>query len=231
VHERPPGPIRWERHAAPGGGERWVAHLRPRDDRTYRRLVAPLVPAIERTLGPRAFANRADASGVLRPWRPAWRAWRRAARSAAADGVTVVVVSDVRDCYGSIGERALRSLGPGDEVDRFLGGLADAGVRGLPIGPDPSAILANAILAIADREAAAAGCRPIRWVDDVVFAAAGRRAAQRAFDAWRRALDDLGLAANDDKTRWEIWSAGDRDVHAPSGFGPGGATRGIIAAP
>jgi len=74
----------------------------------------------------------------------------------------------------------------------------------LPIGPDPSAILANGILAVADREAAAAGCRPIRWVDDVVFAAAGPRSAQRAFDAWRRSLEGLGLEAHDGKTRWAL---------------------------
>jgi hypothetical protein len=143
----------------------------------------------------------------------------------------VVVVSDVRDCYGSIGERGLAALGLDREFHRFLRGLADAGVRGLPVGPDPSAILANAILSIADREAAAAGCRPIRWVDDVVFAAAGRRTAGRAFDAWRRALASFGLEAHDGKTRWLIAPRGRGLTLAGSSCDAAVPARGIIRAP
>jgi len=118
----------------------------------------------------------------------------------AATG-SIVIVSDVRDCYPSVGERALEAIGCSRELGSFLRALADAGVRGLPVGPDPSAILANGVLAHADRLAAAAGCRPIRWVDDVVFAAAGPGGAIRAFDAWRRGLAELGLEAHDGKTR------------------------------
>src|SRR5205809_1035983 len=89
---------------------------------------------------------------------------------------------------------AMRSRGQAraipEELGAFHRALRDEGVRGLPVGPDPSAILANGILAIADRAAAAeAGGHPIRWVDDVVLVAAGRRSATRAFDAWRRALE------------------------------------------
>jgi hypothetical protein len=163
-----------------------------------------------------AFANRTRADTRLDPWRPARRAWRRAVSSAVRDR-GVIVVSDVRDCYGSIGERALGALAIDPELDRFLRGLRSAGVRGLPVGPDPSAILANAVLAIADREAATAGCRPIRWVDDVVFAAAGRRTVGRAFDAWRRALEGLGLEAHDGKTRWLLGPGIDGHVLRGSG--------------
>src|SRR5262245_23983047 len=102
VHERPPGPLRWERCVKPGGGTRWIVRLGPGDDRAYRRLVAPLAPSIERSLGPIAFANRTRAEGRLEPWRPARRAWRRAVSSTVRNH-EVVVVSDVRDCYGSIG--------------------------------------------------------------------------------------------------------------------------------
>jgi hypothetical protein len=233
VHQRPPGPIRWERHAKPGGGERWIARLPPRDDRTYRRLVAPLVPAIERSLGPDAFANRALAGARLRPWAPARHVWRRIVRTATTDRTEgiVIVRSDVRDCYGSMGERALHAIRIGPELDGFLRALADAGVRGVPVGPDPSAILANAILAIADREAAAAGCRAIRWVDDVLLVAAGRGSAQRAFDAWRRALAELGLEAHEGKTRRFVAGRGCGAFLAGSGSGPGSGGRDIIAAP
>jgi hypothetical protein len=229
VHERPPGPLRWERCAKPGGGTRWIVHLGPSDDRVYRRLVAPLAPSIGRSLGPMAFANRARADARLDPWWPARRAWRRAVFSALRDPV-VVVVSDVRDCYASIGEQALGALAIDPELDRFLRGLHSAGVRGLPVGPDPSAILANAVLAIADGEAAAAGCRPIRWVDDVVFAAAGRRTVGRAFDAWRRALEGLGLEAHDDKTRWLLGPRTDGLVLRGSSSGSGPTAHAIIRA-
>jgi hypothetical protein len=37
-----------------------------------------------------------------------------------------------------------------------------------------------------------------------VFVAAGRRGAQRAFDAWRRSLEALGLEAHEGKTRWAL---------------------------
>src|SRR5262249_62407873 len=102
----------------------------------------------------------------------------------------------------AMGERALGALRVGPELDAFLRALADAGVRGVAVGPDPSAILANAILAIADREAAAAGCRAIRWVDDVLLVAAGRRSAMRAFDTWRRTPAELGLEGHEGETRW-----------------------------
>jgi len=204
MFDRPPGPIRWERRPKPGGAERRIARLDPIDDETYRRLVARLVPRLERSLGPGAIANRATVDGQLRPWPPARRVWRRALRAALSERRVVIVAADVRECYASIREPGLAAAGVGDELTAFLRGLRERGVEGLPIGPDPSAILANGVLAVADREAAAAGCRPIRWVDDVVFAAAGRRSAQLAFDAWRRSLEELGLEANEDKTRWAV---------------------------
>jgi hypothetical protein len=205
MHQRPAGPIRWERLSKPGGGVRWLARLEPRDARTYRGLVLPLVPRIERAVGPVAFAARAVPDGRLRPWPDARSDWRHAVRcSIERQRGSVVIVSDVRDCYPSMGERALEAFGCPGELGSFLGALAEAGVRGLPVGPDPSAILANGVLAHADRAAAAAGCRPIRWVDDVVLAAAGRRSAIRAFDAWRRGLAELGLEAHDGKTRMFI---------------------------
>ena len=201
MHQRPAGPIRWERCSKPGGGDRWLVRLDPRDQRTYRDLVLPLVPRIERSVGPLAFAARATSGGGLRPWPAARAAWRRAIRRSMGASGRVVIVSDVRDCYPSVGERALEAVACSDQLRTFLRGVADAGVRGIPVGPDPSAILANGVLAYADRAAAAAGCRPIRWVDDVVMVAAGRRPVIRAFDAWRRALAELGLEAHDGKTR------------------------------
>ncbi len=232
MSDRPAGPIRWERSTKPRGGERRIARLDPRDDATYRRLVAPLVPAIERSLGPGVFGNR-TVDGRTAPWPQQRRAWRRATRSAIArvEDVTVIV-SDVRDCYGSMGEPALAPLALDGELTAFLRSLTEAGVRGLPVGPDPSAILANGILAIADHDAAAADCHPIRWVDDVIFVAAGRRSAQGAFGAWRRSLERLGLHAHDGKTRRASGSLESRLlVDGRSTSAPGPVARGIIPAP
>jgi hypothetical protein len=173
MHQRPAGPIRWERYSRSGGGDRWLVRLDPRDQRTYRELVLPLVPRIERSVGPLAFAARPSSDGGLRPWPGARSAWRRAVRRSImrASG-SVVIVSDVRDCYPSMGERALEAVACSDQLRTFLRGVADAGVRGIPVGPD-----------------------------DVVMVAAGRRPVIRAFDAWRRALGELGLEAHDGKTR------------------------------
>ena len=233
MHQRPVGPIRWERRSKPGGGDRWLARLEPRDARAFRLLVLPLVPRIERSIGRRSYGVRATADGRLQPWPGGRSAWRRAVRrSIVAPPGSVVIVSDVRDCYPSVGERALEAVGCAGELRSFLRALAEAGVRGLPVGPDPSAILANGVLAHADRLAASAGCRPIRWVDDVVFAAAGRRRAIRAFDAWRRGLAELGLEAHDGKTRM-FTDTGEAllAIGAAEGSGvpPGG--RGIIPEP
>jgi hypothetical protein len=232
MHQRPAGPIRWERGSKPGGGDRWLVRLHPRDQRTYRQLVLPLVPRIERSVGPLAFAARATSDGRLRPWPGARSAWRRAVRRSilGASG-SVVIVSDVRDCYPSVGERALEAVACSHELRTFLRGVADAGVRGIPVGPDPSAILANGVLGYADRAAAAAGCRPIRWVDDVVMVAAGRRPAIRAFDAWRRALGELGLESHDGKTR--MFTDVDEAIAGIGSLGSSGVRRahGIIPEP
>jgi hypothetical protein len=233
LDDRPRGPIRWERHAKPDGSVRSLVRLSARDGLAYRRLVAPLVPAIERSLRPGVVANRATRGARVGPWRPGWAVWRRATRGAIGDVRDVcVIVSDVRDCYGSVGERALRPLGLSEELTAFLRALRDAGVRGLPVGPDPSAILANAILGIADDEAAAAGCQPFRWVDDVVLVAAGRSSAQRAFDAWRRSLGCLGLEAHDAKTRLATTRLGALALlEHRSGSDAGPSGRVIIPAP
>jgi len=232
MHQRPAGPIRWERGSKPGGGDRWLVRLDPRDQRSYRQLVLPLVPRIERSVGPLAFAARATSDGRLRPWPGARSAWRRAVRRSILGGSgSVVIVSDVRDCYPSVGERALEAVACSHELRSFLRGVADAGVRGIPVGPDPSAILANGVLGYADRAAAAVGCRPIRWVDDVVMVAAGRRPAVRAFDAWRRALGELGLEAHDGKTR--MFTDVDEAIAGIGSLGSSGVRRahGIIPEP
>ena len=148
-------PPRLRAEPKPGGGLRWIARLDPADELAYRLAVGGLVPAIEATLGPGVMANRVLARGsrswtMLEPWRPARRTFRRALARLAA-GHDMVAMTDVQDCFGSIGPlavgRSLRGLPRKDVAGilRLLDRFETGGVRGLPIGPDPSAILANAV--------------------------------------------------------------------------------------
>jgi Reverse transcriptase (RNA-dependent DNA polymerase) len=192
------------------GRRRWLTDLDPRDLRRYRRLVAPLVPVIEASLSDGVLANRARPDATLRRIGPARASWDGAiARLASAGPGRAAIVADVRRCYASIGpeavDRALAEAGI-PRSDRagpiaFLRTLARTGLRGLPIGPAPSAILANRVLALADAAVLAAGGSLLRWVDDVVLVADDPSAAARAFDAWAGALATLGLEPHEGKKR------------------------------
>jgi hypothetical protein len=203
----------------PGGGTRLLTHLGERDRRLFDRAVAAVVPAVERELASGVMANRARAGvpGVeLQSWPSARLGFRREVEAAAvASGA--VFMGDVADCYASIPavavERALAGLGVDGHdvagVSSVLRSFEERGVRGLPVGPAPSAVLANAVLAPVDRALREAADGPtFRWVDDVVAFASGRRAAERIAGAFHRALEDAGLLAHPTKCHVSLW-AGD----------------------
>lgn len=206
-------PIRTEIVPAQPGATRTITHLGEHDRRRYEVVVAAVIPDVERALGAGVVANRArpDPGGVaLEPWDVARRRYARAIATAAAGPWRAAFVGDVHDCYGSIdpsiAERSLRSIGASrgsiERIDAVLRRLEGRGVRGLPVGPEPSAVLANAVLASVDRALAATVCRPaLRWVDDVVVFAHDRREARMAAATFALALDALGLAAHPGKCR------------------------------
>jgi hypothetical protein len=111
-----------------------------------------------------------------------------------------VILADVRSCFVSITpavvERRLRLLGCAEDassVRAVLERLSELGVRGLPVGPRASAVLANAVLARVDEEIAAAGALHLRWVDDLaVFPGDGD--PERVLDRVAEALHHLGLS-------------------------------------
>jgi hypothetical protein len=200
----------------PSGGTRRVARLARDDDARFRSLVARAAPSIERDLDDAVVANRITRGArpaTLAPWRPAHRRWRRSIEANAPG--SVAIVTDVADCYGSITPgavgRALARVGADpDAVETlvtWLRELAAVGVDGLPIGPEPSAILANAVLGAGDRALDGTGVRWFRWVDDWVLIADGMPAAERALGALARSLAAEGLVLRDDKTaRWaDAW--------------------------
>ncbi len=199
-------PPRLEPVPKPDGGVRLLARLDPADERDYSAAVARLVPGIELALGPEVLANRTLGRGLVRtarlePWRPARAAFHRRVRRLLA-GPGIAVLADVRACFPSIGAAALEGiLGPHSaRVALLLRRLGDAGIPGLPVGPDASAILANAVLALADSAVLGAGCRHLRWVDDFVVATDSPAEARRALSAIAAALAPVGLDLSEAKT-------------------------------
>jgi hypothetical protein len=192
----------------PGGGERRITVVDRLDDAVYRRVVARVSRMLERVLGPEVAANRVTAEEPfrLRSWREERGAFE-GRRRALAERSDVVVKTDVRECYPSIGpavaETAFVRLGGGREVGslrRMLERFGDAGVLGLPIGPAASAVVANAVLARVDEVVRHARVPHLRWVDDVWAGCRDERHAAEVLDRIREALDSIGLALNESKT-------------------------------
>src|SRR5437588_3195884 len=198
----------------PGGGHRLLTLLDRADESRYGTLVERVAGFVERSLGPQVLANRVVEGTTLAPWRPAWRRLLRRRAALAARGRVVVHV-DVRRCYPSITSGsvagALGELGASQEDVRSVVAVLDRfqeeGVPGLPVGPDPSAVLANAVLASVDRALERVGLPHVRWVDDVWAVARDQDDARRALDRLRLVLRRIGLEVNEDKT--EIIESGD----------------------
>jgi hypothetical protein len=195
----------------PGGGTRTLARLNASDHDAFETAVARVLPRIEATLLAGVTANRARLRGrsiELASLARASSAYRARLRSTLAHPGAAVFIGDVRACYASITpmqvERALREVGnrPRDaaQVGRVLRDLDDRGIAGLPVGPVPSAPLANVVLGRLDRAIDAHAIAWVRWVDDVVVVADGRLAASAIRDVFRRELAALGLEENHRKS-------------------------------
>ena len=222
---------RFEPVAKPGGGLRWLTRLDPADDAEYREAVRPLAGRIERALGQEVIAIRTrpvTGGWRLAAWGPARAAWRRTLRRIINEATreTTFAVADVHDCYGSISPETIAAL-LGSEAAHavdFLRRVNERGVRGLPIGPDPSAVLANAVLSEMDRAVRSTGARHVRWVDDVVLWGS-RGDVDRALLALDVVATRMGLALHQGKTRL----LADRDEARAIALGTQDSS--IIAAP
>jgi Reverse transcriptase (RNA-dependent DNA polymerase) len=222
---------RFESIPKPGGGLRWLTQLDPAGHAEYREAVRPLAGRIERALGPEVLAIRTrptPGGWRLASWGPARAAWHETLRSIlrTATRGTTFAVADIHDCYGSISAETIAALlGPeaAHAVD-FLRRVHERGVRGLPVGPDPSAVLANAALSEMDRAIRSTGARHLRWVDDVFLWGSGADVRHAL-----RALDDvaarMGLALHAEKTRILA------DRHEARAVALGAQYSSIIAAP
>ena len=205
-----PDPIEFVRVAKRAGGIRVLARLGPADRLAYETLVATVAPTIEERLTPVVVANRAlPGMGIrLEPWPQARRRFSRIVRRLARSA-RLIVTADIRDCYGSIRPAvvvcALRNLGcepeHADVLGRLLSSLEDRGVRGLPVGPDPSAVVANAVLASVDAALGRLGLAHARWVDDVFVGAQTEVQAHRIIDRLTTAASEIGLRLAENKTK------------------------------
>jgi hypothetical protein len=215
----------------PGGGTRWLTELDPAGHAEYREAVRPLAGRIERSLGPEVLAIRAASRRgpwTPAPWGPARAAWRRGVRRAIrhAASETTFAVADVRDCYGSISPETVAAV-VGPEAARaaaLLRRFRERGVRGLPVGPEPSAILANAVLVRLDDAIRGSGVRHLRWVDDLVLWGTAED-IRTALETVRAVAGTVGLELHGGKTG----ILEDRDEAAAVLLG--GRDSSIIAAP
>lgn len=196
------------------GGTRWLTRLDAAAEASYATAVIPIVPAVERSLPAEVVANRVvqitkDPPRIrLEAWKRARGRFRAMAQDLARGSRTILAV-DVRGCYAGIGSdsvvSALERVGcrtsDARAVAQAIERFESQGVTGLPVGPAPSAVLANAVLAKVDEDLRAAGYRHLRWVDDLTVFTDGTPSAVRGLRIIEGSLAALGLELAEEKTR------------------------------
>lgn len=209
----------------PGKVGRRLTVLGPTAAAEYAAAVGAVALAVELALGSDVHGGRVARFVPLEiePWRAARARHRRLALD-AAPGNPVALRLDVADCYRTIARevlgRALSSLGASPQevgrVLRFLERTAAAGIPGLPVGPDPSIVLANAVLRDLDL-AAGEGVRCLRWYDDLLLLAPTIREATRVERAVAGAASRIGLRLHPGKRRLAIGPAAVRRLIVAGG--------------
>ena len=209
----------------PGKAGRRLTVLGPTAAAEFAAAVSAVALPVELALGPDVHGGRVGSFEplVVEPWREARARHRRVALDGMV-GASVALRLDVADCYRTIAAprvgEALAEVGcAADAVGRVLGFLrrtAAAGVPGLPVGPEPSIVLANAVLHGLDR-AVGEGVRYLRWYDDLLILAPRIDLALRTEEALAAAAVRLGLRLHPGKRRIAV--------------GPSAIRRLIIAGP
>ncbi|RMG57811.1 MAG: CRISPR-associated endonuclease Cas1, partial [Gammaproteobacteria bacterium] len=204
--EYTPPPMHGFVHEDADGGLRPLAAAPLRDRVLQRAVHQQLSPALDTLMNAASFGYRTG--------RSRHRA-RDLIQSLYREGYRWVFESDIRHFFDSVDWERLRvrldALLRDERLTRAVLAWMRAPVlyqgrrivreRGLPQGSPLSPLLANLMLDDFDHDLTDAGCRLVRFADDFVIVAKSRAAAERAGELARRALVDLGLALNEEKTR------------------------------
>lgn len=189
------------------GGVRRVERLHPRDLIAQQRLLQLLSDPVEATLSDSAMGFRRNRSREDAA---------QAIRGALREGYTYVAEADIEDFFPSIDHATLMSrldaiLPRADIATRaMLDGIMRAPFIeeerlcerkiGLAQGSPLSPLLANVYLDPFDRAFENVGARLVRYADDFVLLARGKREAEAALDTARTILEGLSLKLSDAKT-------------------------------
>jgi group II intron reverse transcriptase/maturase/CRISPR-associated endonuclease Cas1 len=188
-----------------GGKVRPLAVPPLRDRAVQRAAALALAPGIDMLLEDCSYAYRKGFSRA---------GAARAIQQAYDEGFRVVLDADIAAFFDSVDlERLLaklRALYPLEPLValverwlrapvRFRGQLLERS-RGLPQGAPISPLLANLFLDELDEEILGQGFRLVRFADDFVVLCRSREEAERAREATRAALEELGLSLHEGKT-------------------------------
>lgn len=213
AEDQVPGPAASFPLPKPGKGElRRMAHLHPLDELQMRLLVDRLLATRPHRFQRHSFGARlsvAPPGWVIEPSKHAWESLRwEASRLIASGRYATMIKCDVRSCYPSITadvvEQALAGSGycPRDiaPIVRLLRELPLVGApKGLPIGPEASAVIADLVLDAVDQAFAESEFAHLRYSDDSFIFVPNGACPDVAYETYRQALLAIGLQPNAEK--------------------------------
>jgi hypothetical protein len=103
--------------------------------------------------------------------------------------------------HGKEHAKANRFGGLGNELDRLVRSAQDGQTVGIPVGPDSSLVIAEAIAAVIDEELSGYDFRGMRFMDDYELVFDTRSQAEGALERIEACLSSYELAINPRKTR------------------------------
>lgn len=213
AEDRVPGPAASFPLPKPGKGElRRMAYLHPLDELQMRLLVDNLLTTAPHHFQRHSFGARlsvAPPGWVIEPSKQAWERLRwEASRLIASGRYATMIKCDIRSCYPSITadvvEQALLDQGF-DSRDitslvHLLRELPLVGApKGLPIGPEASAVIADLVLDAVDQAFAESEFAHLRYSDDSFIFVPNGASPDAAHETYRQALGAIGLQPNSEK--------------------------------
>jgi len=165
----------------PGGGFRVTVQLDPIDSILYTALAYEAAESIEQSRVDRSqqvacsYRIKLDAKGSFFAAESGWNDFhQRSVELTNIEGFTHVLLADIADFYNQISlhrvESALYTANLArprvDTIHEFLLALNLKQSRGLPVGPLPSILLAEALLTDVDNFLLRRGASYVRYVDD-----------------------------------------------------------------